>query len=453
MKKQRVLFSCVGTTDPARGAHDGGLLHILRHYRPEAVCIFLSPEMTKAEQADGRYTKMLELAKSWDGYNPAVTMLDVALDDASDLDELDAPMRQALADFMSEYPNAQLILNLSSGTPQMKTILSQMTLDLRYDSVGVQVKNPERKAGTAQRSNAKGYNVEEELELAEMQETSPDAVNRCSEPKLFAMRREMQWQQVDALLEQRNYIAVRTMRDSLSAQSMQLVEHLAARNALQTDEAHKLARGLKLPFSLYPTKGSASADYKEVSEYYLMLKNLIHNRRFTDFTIRLNPLVQRLQEAKLNQLLRNEYGVTIPDLMEWSDKVKRQQITIVQLVNRALPLYRALNERLEQENKGSFRDSDPSIFIYNRMFACLESTPDNLKALFTLCEKLNQQQRNTAAHNLYTLTEQDLQAELGMDGATLLRYLEQAIREIYPECDPALFNLHQKCVDWIRANR
>lgn len=452
--KKRILFSCAGTTDPARGDHDGGLLHILRHYRPEAVCIFLSPEMTDFEQSDGRFSKMLTHVKeNWDGYAPEVTMIHADLADASDLDELDEPMRQAMADFMAIHGDAQLLINLSSGTPQMKTILSQMALDIRYDSVGIQVKNPEKKAGTTKRSNSKEYIVEEELEYAEMTETAADAENRCSEPKLFAMRREMQWQQVEALLEQRNYTAVSAMTDSLSAPSMQLVKHLAARNALQSGEAKRLARGLNLPFSLYPTKCSAGEDYKEVSEYYLMLKNLHHNHRLTDFTIRLNPFIVRLLEAELNVLLKKHYGVTIPDLMEWSDRVHREQITIVQMVNKALPLYRALNDRLAELNKDSFRDSDPSIFIYNRMLESFHDAPDGLKALFNACETLNLRQRNTAAHTLYGMTEDNLRSALGMDSSTLIRRLEQAMLEIYPECDPTLFNLHRKCVEYIKQNR
>ena len=26
-----IFFTCAGTTDPVRGGHDGGILHIMRH--------------------------------------------------------------------------------------------------------------------------------------------------------------------------------------------------------------------------------------------------------------------------------------------------------------------------------------------------------------------------------------------------------------------------------------
>lgn len=452
--KKRILFSCVGTTDPARGDHDGGLLHILRHYRPEAVCIFLSPEMTDFEQRDGRYSKMLtHIKENWDGYAPEVTMIHADLADASDLDELDAPMRQAMTDFMTAHPDSQLLINLSSGTPQMKTILSQMTLDMRYDTIGIQVKNPEKKAGTAKRSNAKGYDVGEELEYAEMTETAPDAENRCSEPKLFAMRREQLWKQVEALLEQRNYTAVSAMTDSLSAESMQLVKHLAARNALQNDEAKKLARGLTLPFSLYPTKCSASEDYKKVSEYYLMLKNLHYNHRLTDFTIRLDPFIERLLRANLNVYLMRDYGLILDDLMEYVPTNRRNQITNVQLISKALPLYRKLSAVLRQEGKSVRDENDAGIVFCNWMLHCFDDAPDELKRYSRACRRLHERQRNPAAHDLYGLTETDFQNTLGMSSAAFLNQTERLMMDSYPECDPKLFNLHQKCVEYIKQNR
>jgi hypothetical protein len=453
-KKQNILFSCAGTTDPARGGYDGSLLHVIRHYRPEKICLFLSPEMSQFEEQDGRYTKMLELAKSWEGYCPEMALVHSDLKDASDLDELDEPLHQAVSQFADQYPDGQMLLNLSSGTPQMKTILEQIVLDLRYNAIGIQVKTPEKKASTSRRSNDRHYDVDEELEMAEMEESTPEADNRCSEPKLFAMRRAMQWQQVEALLSQRNYAAIATMKTAgLSPTSIQLAQHLAARNQLQTEEAHRLARGLNLGFSLYPVKCSPSDDYKEVSEYFLMVKNLQMGGRLTDFTLRLNPLVIRLQEALLNQLLEKSYGTTLPDLMAWNDRAGRKQLSPLQLLNRAQPLYKALDQRLLQLGKDSFRDSDPSIYIYNRLLECSPDTPDFLIKLFTACERLNQSQRNLAAHTLYGITEEMLTDEAQMSSAVLVRQLEQAMIAIYPECDPALFNLYQKCGEYIRRHR
>ena len=38
-----ILFSPVGTADPITALGDGPMLHIVRHYQPSVVVLFLSP--------------------------------------------------------------------------------------------------------------------------------------------------------------------------------------------------------------------------------------------------------------------------------------------------------------------------------------------------------------------------------------------------------------------------
>ena len=67
---ERVLLSCVGTSDPVRGYHDGGMLHIMRYYRPQKVYIFLSQEIEDFENRDSRFAKTISHANEhWQDYN------------------------------------------------------------------------------------------------------------------------------------------------------------------------------------------------------------------------------------------------------------------------------------------------------------------------------------------------------------------------------------------------
>ena len=68
MRNQYVLLTCVGASDPVRGCHDGGMLHIMRHYRPYAVYLYISPEMKAEEERDNRYEKaFVRMRESWRG--------------------------------------------------------------------------------------------------------------------------------------------------------------------------------------------------------------------------------------------------------------------------------------------------------------------------------------------------------------------------------------------------
>ena len=66
-----VLFSGVGTTDPVRGNRDGAMMHIMRHYRPDTVYLFLTSEMIELDRKDDRFSKSFrQIAQEVEGYTP-----------------------------------------------------------------------------------------------------------------------------------------------------------------------------------------------------------------------------------------------------------------------------------------------------------------------------------------------------------------------------------------------
>ena len=151
---KRILFSCVGTTDPVRGGHDGGMLHIMRHYRPEAVCLYITPEMARHEKRDDRYQRTFAYVREhWDGYDPMLLREYGDVEDASDLDALAGPMTDIMRRLRDEVggEETEILVNLSSGTPQMQMVLAQLAQDLQYRARGVQVKNFERGGAHQQR--------------------------------------------------------------------------------------------------------------------------------------------------------------------------------------------------------------------------------------------------------------------------------------------------------------
>ena len=68
----KILFSPVGMTDPVsldipkdKGTyHEGALLQICRHYKPDLVYIYMSKESLELETEDHRYLHGLELLKN-----------------------------------------------------------------------------------------------------------------------------------------------------------------------------------------------------------------------------------------------------------------------------------------------------------------------------------------------------------------------------------------------------
>lgn len=115
-----ILFSPIGTADPITALGDGPMLHIVRHYRPIVVVLFLSAEIAAFENADRRYSAAItRLAPETDVRivtytNPSVHRFDLFV----------PVFRNHLVELSAEFPDRTILLNTSSGTPAMQAALS-----------------------------------------------------------------------------------------------------------------------------------------------------------------------------------------------------------------------------------------------------------------------------------------------------------------------------------------
>lgn len=111
------LISCIGDTDPIRNRHDGALLHLARVFRPEKILLIYS------ERALLKENNILLALNSIEGYSPVIKK-DERLISNSEVFIFDK-MYEILNNVVLKYSrdDEDLILNLSSGTPQMKSAL------------------------------------------------------------------------------------------------------------------------------------------------------------------------------------------------------------------------------------------------------------------------------------------------------------------------------------------
>jgi len=439
---KQVLFSCLGTTDPVRGEHDGPMLHILRHYRPESVFLVLTPEIREFDRKDARFEKTRDwIAAHWGGYCPEFRFHDIDVRDAHDMDALDRPLHDAMAELSAAHPDAEILVNVTSGTPQMQVILSQMAMDMRYRARGVQVNNFERRAGTSQRTNHREYDVELELECNE--DETPDAENRCVEPKLYAMSREYSRRQIGLLLDARDFEAVDKLKGRLPEELGIFASHLAERSRLHDAEAKRLAGALKgLPFALYPYKTGSRGAYGSVVEYYLLMKNRAQTGNFTEFVLHLEPLTLTLQQAALDKLLQAAGHGTAEFL---SVAGKRTMFS----PDRLRAAYPELYGHYER-NVREVKEAEISTYLLDILLGFFPALPDTAKNLFGHYGELKDL-RNRLAHSLYAVTGADIKSACGADAGTLLREIEGTIRDCYPACDPKIFSVYKKSVEYIKG--
>lgn len=439
-----ILFTCMGTSDPVRGYHDGPMLHILRQYRPEQVYVFLTDEAAMLNKNGERLNAVKEFVSDNWNYRPEFYTLLSAIKDPSDLDSVSEPLLKEAIALIPANPAETVLLNLSSGTPQMKLVLAMLACDLRYSNIkAIQVKSPEKASGSSERTNAKEYSIELELECND--DELPDAENRCTEPELVHLRRQQAKEQILALLQQRNYSAIYAMKNSMPDTVKALIGHLYARDSMQRELAENRAKSLKLPFPLYPAKPARGySDYSEVSEAYLVLYNRLHRKQYEEFVIRLNPLVVRLQLRMLNNVFR-ESGRKLSDVFDRSGGEYRFT------PDKFASNYPEISAVLQNSFRSELREGFVNINLNNRILEQFPSVPKEQLDLLECCEQLNSNIRNNLAHQLVAASEQQLSDACGKSPYSLHREIGELIAALYPECDPELFHIYKDCEDYIRS--
>lgn len=120
----RILFTPAGDTDPVRGFHDGAILHILRHYPTDKVILFLTKDMEEKEDEMHCYTRGIASVAS----EVLVEIFRSGITEPQKYEKLTA-IQDAFASAYDAHPEAEWLLNVSSGTPQIKTVMALLALD------------------------------------------------------------------------------------------------------------------------------------------------------------------------------------------------------------------------------------------------------------------------------------------------------------------------------------
>lgn len=425
------------------------MLHIVRNFRPDKIVWYVSEKMKELDEKDDRYHKTMEdFCKRHPGYHPEIVRIDGRIEDVSEFDAFAVLFEDIIKEkILKEDPDAEILLNLSSGSPQMKMTLAMLAMDMRYKTRAIQVKSPEEGgvSNKEQKTDDKNYDVDLQLEMN--LDNEPDEKTRWSEPQLLLVRRQSERERVETMLRTYHYSALSIMPGSFPPFCRTLISHLAYRAEYNTEEAEKQAEKLKgrLGFSLYPIKPEKNQakirTYRRISEYYLCLKLMQRSKQLTSFVIRLNPFVVSLQEA----YLREKYNFRVSDIQERDGN--RFYITREKVTHYSAGLMKFLDGELN-----IMRDkSDPSIYIYNciiRYFADEEMTEEQI--LFDKLERLNRTQRNRMAHNLDNVSEESIRNAIDCDSRKLLKELEQLIVKTFPnQCRPELFSIYDRCNDFI----
>lgn len=427
IEMKRILFSPIGTTDPVstKNFYDGGCLHVLRHYKPERIVLFFTKEMGEIERNEERYTTAIRHVTPDCIIDPPI-YTDIV--DASQYEEFSQILPRAVQDLLQKYPEHEILLNLSSGTPQIKTVLAMLAAD-NERCIGIQTVTPEGRANNPQK-----LTPEELHTLLEMNEEKEcEAERRCNEPQLKIFRYHAEKNRIISLLRTYEYNAALTLARSSSlvpADAKQLLKHAAARTDLLPDKARKILaeyNGQKL--FLF------TGEEELLIEYFLIMQIDQENDHLSNFMLRISPF---LDKFLLDYVQKNVRGgrQNPQNILNLSRYIKRKGGYRLERerIEQAAP---KLLTRLDREY-GGYKDSDLSftLLIYYCDYMQEEGLTKDTKLHDDMMAELGKLGdirilRNNVAHQITNVTRESFQKVTQMTPPALMAIFTQMLTLVY----------------------
>ena len=419
---KKFLFSPLGGTDPISQDNykDGSMLHICRFEKPDKVFLYLSKEMADYEEEDHRYTyclkKLMELQERKFEYE-----LDnhPELVDVYDYDyfyrEFSTIINRIMQEEMDETDT--LILNISSGTPAMKSALAVIQTISEYPCRLVQVTTPNR---AMNKHDITGYDPVLLWDYNE--DNQPDAENRCidvSLPTLTLMKKEEIIKMHIRACDYRAALQIaETMPLRATERYIDLIRMAAAR--LQFDLRSVAKMETKSGYRCLPVR---SGDAIRRFEYALNLQVKLQKEEYADFIRAITPLIVDLFE----QILKWKYNFDVDDYCRPANRMKNQprkwDVTRMESTEQGKEALEAFNTEYWP------RDFTPGP-VYSDHLKVLIYKYSNDQGLRNAVENLRNVEsnvRNLAAHELDSFTEDKI---FELTGQTT-RSIMQNIRALF----------------------
>lgn len=415
----RVLFTPVGDTDPVRGYHDGGMLHILRHYEQVGrVFVFLTKEMEDKEAESGCYTKGIQKVAP----QCKIEFIRSGITETHIYERLTV-LQDVFHEKYEQYPDEEWLLNLSSGTPQIKTVMGLIGLDYPKTKA-IQVSSPER--GSNSRNHLEGtMGLVEMLDYNDDDETS--APNRCNEEELSLLKKHSVKLQIISLVENYEYEGalqlLRLNRELFDQISEQLLEHAVCRRNLMWRDANKIISSYKGSPLI-----SKAGDFEE---FFRVMELRQRKKQLPEFIVKITPILKELGEMYLKNIPGfdiNLCGQKRRDIF----RINRDQME---------KSYPGMLSFIEKE-MGNTLKSGPlyyNIMVYMcEYFREYEHKNDKkhnqLTDIFLRLRNVEEKVRNLVAHEITNINEEKIEnftagnVGKGLKSKDILRLLHEAVK-------------------------
>jgi len=385
-----ILFSPVGTADPITALGDGPMLHIVRHYRPTTVSLFLSPVVAAYQRRDGRYTKAIQRLVP----GTEVRVAETEQTQVHRFDLFVPEFRAQLAALAAEFPGEQILLNTSSGTPAMQSALVAINAFGIPATRAIQVGTPSRAMNNpGDRESPDDYDLELMWEAND--DNLPGSVNRCFEATSAALGAMLERQNIKQLLNSHDYAAANTLaaQARLPRSTKEFIMGVTCRANLDHATAQRL---------LGPTAFAYRAD--PAAEYVAAFDLLRRRKQWADFARAATPAIDA---ALMSAVARD-----LPEV----DQLTRDGQLDRRKLERAPEIRDVLRRRLDSQSTALY------LSTADRLDLLAAFAPDTHRVLEPL-GRFARRVRNTAAHEIVAITHKKLQEDGGLSAKELVDIL------------------------------
>ena len=385
------LFSPIGNTDPIKYFRDGSMLHICRHYKPDVVYLYLSKEMVSLHNKDNRFQRTLDLLGQKLKHKFEVHV--ICREELVNVQNYDFFYQEFNEEIKrikkSMNREDELLLNMASGTPAMKRALLVIATLAEYRFRAIQVSSPKKKSNL-EYEDREDYDVQTIWELDE--DNAAGSENRCKEVQCMNLIQLLKRDMIKKHVEAYDYYAALDiaddMEDGISENALALLKIASERVKLNKYKVSEILK--KYPYDIYPVK----EDQKQrVFEYALGIQLKLQKKEYADFLRAVTPISLDL----LVNVMERYCGINLNAYI-FTDNNKQLKWSKGKL--KGTETLEILEEKYYPFRYGNIYSSHICAIIQKK---CQE---DKLKTKVAELVDVEQKVRNTAAHEIVSVTDE-----------------------------------------------
>ena len=416
----KVFISAVGTTDPISNNRDAALLHIARTYRPEQIVLVYSEEMLIKRD-------LIEKALlSIEDYHPEVIIESIVLKNTEVY--LFDRMYEVMGQIIEKYSGAehQLILNLSSGTPQIISALFALNRINDYNTQAIQVATPNK---SANRKYVPLSSEDEQRLFDENEDNQKDYEDRTIKDEAEKFNQSLIKRYLRSLIESYDYLAVEKIVIRRDSKGLLSNKQLARLRIILTDLVNVFKKQEVLSeIQKYPL----SEVEKKALNYFLMIEILNKRGQVADVLIKSKSLVEFILEDRIK---RNH-----PNLIIYKNKLpklNKEHQDFEKVIGYLDSDYKKSQNENEGKKEGFSPTTTLNLIIYTKILEYYKYSPELIKSLRVIISLNNE--RNKVAHGLSEIDSKLVNSKKLQQTIDTLRFILQDTFEI----DDSYFSCYQ----------